>query len=110
MTSAAYVKGYQDIPPQPFEWCDSSRMNTTGNICAEQAHINPDGTPDGVTLFVYTDCVTREPVTDPKIQDPVYLKPGVALDRGTLAAEIDKWPAVIALGNPPPSSTQYVEP
>ena len=54
--------------------------------------------------------MTRAPITDPNIQDPVFLKPGVALDRGTLAAMINSWPGVVALGSPTPTATQYIVP
>ncbi|CAJ2512214.1 Uu.00g052290.m01.CDS01 [Anthostomella pinea] len=39
-----------------------------------------DGLPEGVVLFVFTDCITRAPL-DPEYQDPVYNSPGVALPR-----------------------------
>jgi hypothetical protein len=50
-------------------------------VCVEQLRLNRDGSIDGETIFVRTDCGTRMPLGKDK-QDPVYQKPGVPLDRG----------------------------
>lgn len=46
--------------------------------------------PDGTTIFVYTDCRTRQPLA-PEFQDPIYREPGVPLDRGTLQTTMQSW-------------------
>jgi hypothetical protein len=79
----------------PFFLC--GKQTTAGNVCAEQPWKNPDGSPDGVTLFVKIDCVTLQP-TNMTDQDPVYQKPGVPLDRGVVVNMIQSW-------NPKPTTT-----
>ncbi|CAI6334418.1 unnamed protein product [Periconia digitata] len=59
----------------------SARPNIDEDSCAEQLHRDSDGSVDGETIFVRTDCGTRMPLAKDK-QDPVYQKPGVPMDRG----------------------------
>ncbi|KAK9773330.1 hypothetical protein SCAR479_10059 [Seiridium cardinale] len=70
-------------------WC-TSPVTTTGNVCDGAPWKNSDGSVDGETIFVRTDCGDRSPLPVNE-QDPVYQKPGVALDRGSIAAMIDSW-------------------
>lgn len=58
-------------------------------FCAEQVW-EIDNKPDGVVLFVKTDCVTLAPLPMDQ-QDPVYGLPGVALDRGVLSTMMSDW-------------------
>lgn len=60
------------------------------NFCGNEPKRNADGTADGDTIFVRTDCATRAPLPNDQ-QDPVYQNPGVPLDRGVLAAIIGGW-------------------
>jgi hypothetical protein len=46
----------------------------------------------GETIFVRTDCNNQSPLPADQ-QDPVYQKPGVALDRGTILSTIKSWEA-----------------
>lgn len=58
-------------------------VTTTQNACVQDLiHFNT-GIRDvhGTIIFVYVDCVTLKPSDDPKVQDPVFLLPGVALPR-----------------------------
>jgi len=77
------------IPPAPV--CGGDIQNQ-GNFCGSQPWRNPDGSADGDTIFVRTDCVTRAPLDLDK-QDPAYRNPGVPLDRGTLADILASWQA-----------------
>ncbi|OIW29092.1 hypothetical protein CONLIGDRAFT_670791 [Coniochaeta ligniaria NRRL 30616] len=81
--------GWTGIP-----YCDTAvdrdPIQNIQNFCSGSAWNNPDGTADGETIFVRTDCANRAPL-DMDQQDPVYQNPGVALDRGKLAAMIDAW-------------------
>ncbi|KAK9418565.1 hypothetical protein SUNI508_08053 [Seiridium unicorne] len=70
-------------------WC-TSPVTTTGNVCDGAPWKNSDGSVDGETIFVRKDCGDRRPLPADE-QDPVYQKPGVALDRGSIAAMIDSW-------------------
>ncbi|KAM0814443.1 hypothetical protein AB5N19_00233 [Seiridium cardinale] len=70
-------------------WC-TSPVTTTGNVCDGAPWKNSDGSVDGETIFVRTDCGDRSPLPADE-QDPVYQKPGVALDRGSITAMIDSW-------------------
>lgn len=64
-------------------------VNTTRNFCVpEPWRVNNQ--PDGAVIFVYTDCLTRQPL-GPEHQDPVYNMPGVPLDRGTLSVLQQGW-------------------
>ncbi|KAF6802838.1 hypothetical protein CSOJ01_11310 [Colletotrichum sojae] len=46
--------------------------------------------PDGVTIFVYTNCATRTPLAM-KYQDDVYSRPGVALPHKVVRDLHDSW-------------------
>jgi hypothetical protein len=69
--------------------CDGGFENIA-NFCGNQVRRNPDGSSDGDTIFVRTDCATREPLPNDR-QDPIYQKPGVPLDRGTLKSILESW-------------------
>ncbi|CAG7998852.1 unnamed protein product [Penicillium nalgiovense] len=56
-------------------------MHTSINYCVDDLRRYPDGTVDGETIFVYTDCMTRFPLPMDQ-QTSIYRLPGVALDRG----------------------------
>ncbi|KUJ17615.1 uncharacterized protein LY89DRAFT_733454 [Mollisia scopiformis] len=84
----------------PVEWMDMGGIvpvpycgvsTDIGNYCASEARKNSDGTVDGETIFVKTDCNTREPLPADE-QDPVYQNPGVPMDRGVLTTMILSWP------------------
>src|SRR5690606_29527433 len=73
--------------PDPFWpqlYCSPrrDRWETTGNYCATQLRRHPDGTVDGDTIFVKTDCDTRMP-RPMEEQDEAYRREGVALPRTT---------------------------
>lgn len=70
-----------------------SNKATTGNACAAEQRLLSDGTAQGTTIFVYTDCLTTEPL-DPSKQDPIYQQPGVPLDRGTYDAMAENWKSI----------------
>lgn len=74
------------IPPVPV--CAGGPEDIS-NMCGSQPKLNKDGTVDGDTIFVRTNCATREPLPLDK-QDPVYQKPGVPLDRGQVASILSK--------------------
>jgi hypothetical protein len=74
--------------PIPFYKCEAKE--TLGNICTDVQRLNSDGTVDAETIFVKTDCGTREPLPLEQ-QDPVYQKPGVPLDRGTYSLMAAGW-------------------
>ncbi|PKS11137.1 hypothetical protein jhhlp_002898 [Lomentospora prolificans] len=59
---------------------DRNKWSTTGNFCQSQLKRHSDGTVDGDTIFVRTDCSTRAPLPADK-QDDIYKRPGVALPR-----------------------------
>ncbi|KAI1485366.1 hypothetical protein F5X96DRAFT_690899 [Biscogniauxia mediterranea] len=64
---------------------------TTVNQCADQLWMRQGSSePEGVVVFVRTDCVTREPL-GPEFQDPVYNQPDVALPRSALDALQQSW-------------------
>lgn len=75
------------IPPVPV--CGGD-VQSQENFCSSQPQKNPDGTADGDTIFVRTDCATRVPL-DPSQQDPIYQNPSVPLDRGQLADILASW-------------------
>jgi hypothetical protein len=56
-------------------------MQTIKNYCVDDLRRYSDGTIDGETIFVYTDCVTRLPLPMDQ-QSSIYRLPGVAMDRG----------------------------
>ncbi|KAJ6190269.1 hypothetical protein N7519_000290 [Penicillium mononematosum] len=56
-------------------------MHTSIDYCVDDLRRYPDGTVDGETIFVYTDCTTRLPLPMDQ-QTSIYRLPGVALDRG----------------------------
>lgn len=60
------------------------------DVCVEQLHLNKDGSINGETIFVRTNCGTRMPLGKEK-QDPVYQKPGVPLDRGLQESWASTW-------------------
>jgi hypothetical protein len=72
--------------------CDKDKHVSIGNSCIEQVarYKVSDGYPDedvtrGIVIFVFTDCVTMEPLPDDQ-QDPAYRQPGVKLPRGPMLA------------------------
>ena len=71
-----------NTPGFPRATCtdDRGKWSTTGNYCQSQLKRHPDGTVDGDTIFVRTDCSTRKPLPDDK-QDDIYKRPGVPLPR-----------------------------
>ncbi|KAL4926736.1 uncharacterized protein BDV17DRAFT_268993 [Aspergillus undulatus] len=70
--------------------CNHDKRTNIQNYCQKQLWRNQDGTVDGETIFVYTDCSNRMPLPMEE-QDPVYQKPGVALDRGVYEAYANAW-------------------
>ncbi|KAI0803524.1 hypothetical protein GGR55DRAFT_700080 [Xylaria sp. FL0064] len=70
-----------------FYYCDS--VVNEGNICDEMPW-TVDGKADGETIFVRTDCATRQPLPLDQ-QDPVYQRHGVPLDRGLVATMLNTW-------------------
>ena len=54
-------------------------MHTIEDYCVDGLRQSPDGTVDGETIFVYTDCTTRLPLPMDQ-QTSIYGLPGVALD------------------------------
>lgn len=56
-------------------------MQTIENYCVDDLRRYPDGTVDGVTIFVYTDCITRLPLPMAEQTSRIFRLPGVALDR-----------------------------
>jgi hypothetical protein len=68
----------------------SGGFENIGNFCGSQARKNSDGSADGDTIFVRTDCQTREALPADR-QDPIYRNPGVPLDRGALANILQSW-------------------
>ncbi|PKY08632.1 hypothetical protein P168DRAFT_278197 [Aspergillus campestris IBT 28561] len=75
--------------PWPVHWCIND-YKTTGNVCGDELRLNPDGSVDGETIFVRTNCENRMPLPA-KEQDAVYQKPGVPMDRGTQEAWAKAW-------------------
>ncbi|KAK6845326.1 hypothetical protein PG995_015436 [Apiospora arundinis] len=71
-------------------WTCAPQVVNTDNYCAPGIWYDSNGDPDGVIIFVRTDCLTRQPL-GPEVQDPVYNMPGVPMDRGTLAAMMQSW-------------------
>lgn len=67
--------------------------STSGNVCVAQQRLLPDGSAQGTTIFVKTDCVTTEPLPMDQ-QDPIYRQPGVPLDRGTYDALAESWKSI----------------
>lgn len=81
----------------------------------DQAKLNYDDEVDSETIFVKTDCTSREPLEDEK-QDPIFLKPGVKLDRrvySALVADLDVAPlddtGSVELTDPPPSADESLD-
>ncbi|KAK6069751.1 hypothetical protein SCUP234_10506 [Seiridium cupressi] len=79
----------------PSKWTEAFGFGVTGSITWTDIQAiarlkNSDGSVDGEAIFVRTDCGDRRPLPADE-QDPVYQKPGVALDRGSIAAMIDSW-------------------
>ncbi|TVY31265.1 hypothetical protein LOCC1_G008877 [Lachnellula occidentalis] len=68
----------------------TARANVNEDVCMEQLHLNKDGSIDGETIFVRSDCATRMPLGKDK-QDPVYQQPGVPLDRGLQESWASTW-------------------
>lgn len=64
--------------------------DTKHNVCGDQLRLNSDGTVDGETIFVHTDCENRMP-RPAEEQDAIYQKPGVPMDRGTQKAWANTW-------------------
>jgi hypothetical protein len=77
---------------------DADRVGTFWDSCE-----NPRSTPFeakeswqrgdsqvGVNIFVFTDCVTMEPLPMDK-QDAIYRQPGVALPRAAVASMMKSW-------------------
>ena len=92
------------LQPSTF-FCDGETQ-TTGNVCADDIRLNPDGTADTETIFVKTNCNDRTPLP-PNEQDPIYQNPGVPLDRGLYAALASEWAQVQpTTQGPAPSSSQ----
>jgi hypothetical protein len=58
----------------------SGNMHNLDDYCVDDLRLNPDGTVDGTTIFVYTDCATRLPLPMNQQTSRVYRIPGVALD------------------------------
>ena len=52
-------------------WTCAPHVINTDNYCAPGIWLDSNGDPDGVIIFVYTDCLTRQPL-GPEFQDPVY--------------------------------------
>lgn len=67
-------------------------QKTTQNVCASDPRLNPDTSPDTTTIFVYTDCNTRQPLADG--QNPIWNNPGVPLDRQSYDALAEDWQGV----------------
>ena len=59
---------------------DVNRWTTWGNYCVSQLRRRADGSADGETVFVWTDCRTGLPLPTEE-QGKVYGEPGVALPR-----------------------------
>ena len=101
--TTAQVEWIEAGGPAPVPWCGVS--SSIGNYCASEARKNSDGSVDGETIFVKTDCNTREPLPLDE-QDPVYQNPGVPMDRGLLSTILSSWsdpgPAPSAPSTPPP--------
>lgn len=75
-------------------------MHTVENYCVDALRRYPDGTVDGETILVYTDCMTRLPLPMDQ-QTIIYRLPGVALDQG-------EHPSAQDLGGYPSDSEQQV--
>lgn len=65
------------------------------NYCVDQLWNIKDKTsgkevPDGITIFVHTNCSTREPLAMEK-QDSAYAAPGVALDKQRIQKVQQDW-------------------
>ncbi|KAI1176529.1 hypothetical protein F4777DRAFT_262066 [Nemania sp. FL0916] len=71
----------------PFYYCKN--IVNEGNVC-DAIPWAVGGQADGETIFVRTDCGTRQPLPADQ-QDPVYQKPGVPLDRGVVAQMLNTW-------------------
>lgn len=87
--SGSMTEGYLD--GREDTWT-CAPQTTTGNVCVDDQRLNSDGTVDSETIFVKTDCVTRQPLPDG--QDPVYGQPGVPLDRGQYDIMAENWQSV----------------
>lgn len=86
----------------PVAWCEAT--TTSPNVCANEQRLNSDGTVDSETIFVRTDCSTRQPTQDN--QDPIWQRPGVPLDRSSYDTLSATWATVgeASQGIPPPPS------
>ncbi|KAI1504090.1 hypothetical protein F5X99DRAFT_424618 [Biscogniauxia marginata] len=68
-------------------------QTTTGNVCVSDIATssgNPHSPPQGHTVFVRTDCATREPL-DAARQDPVYRRGSARMEAGALDAALQAW-------------------
>lgn len=76
----------------PYQQTEADRcvddIHTIENYCVDDLRQWPDGTVDGATIFVYTDCMTRLPLPM-HYQTSIYRLPGVALDRGERSSTQD---------------------
>ncbi|KAI8262937.1 hypothetical protein K4K58_000327 [Colletotrichum sp. SAR11_239] len=78
--------------------CSTSKKDGANhkiNYCVDQFWNIKDKTsgkevPDGITIFVHTNCSTREPLAMEK-QDPAYAAPGVALDKESIQKDQQGW-------------------
>jgi len=77
--------------------------NTYANICVSEQRLNPSGTVDAETIFVKTNCGTRQPL-DPSHQDEVYRKPHVPMDRGKYDVLASTWAHIEPGSDFPPYS------
>ncbi|KAI0127316.1 hypothetical protein BJ170DRAFT_624967 [Xylariales sp. AK1849] len=73
----------------PDDYICNANVQTNSAYCAPEAW-KPNNTPDGVVLFVWTDCTTQLPLP-PDHQDPVYNLPGVALPHEVAASTQQAW-------------------
>jgi hypothetical protein len=84
--------GYQGPYGHQQPYCKWPYHNTQ-NVCAPEPWKNSDGTVDGETVFVKTDCGNRQPLHLDQ-QDAVYQQPGVPMDRGEYLSLITTWASV----------------
>ncbi|KXH64248.1 hypothetical protein CNYM01_10427 [Colletotrichum nymphaeae SA-01] len=77
-----------DIQPVNWKSCDNQMWMIEGDKMDGEwsGHL----IPDGVIIFVYTDCRTRLPLPMEK-QDPVYRAPGVALAHSVIDSIQQGW-------------------
>lgn len=89
-TCGTMTIGFENNDPNTFE---CAKQTNIGNQCFSQQKLNPDKSVDSETIFVHTDCGTREPLDDSQ-QDPVWNHDGVPLDRQSYDIIAANWQAI----------------